>query len=62
MESSAFLRDKAEQCRRLARSIMVPDDPAVTALLNMAAEFEAKAAALENREDDPEDAPGRASK
>jgi hypothetical protein len=43
MESSAYFLDKAEQCRRLARTIYRRDDPAIKVLLDLAAEFDAKA-------------------
>ena len=44
LETSAYyFREKAAQCRRLARGIVVQDDPAVDALLALAAEFESKA-------------------
>ena len=42
-ESADYFRQKAEQCRRLAEGI--GDAKAVTALLAMAVEFEAKAVA-----------------
>ena len=43
MESSSFYLDKAEQCRRLAATIVMRDDPAVAALLALSAEFAALA-------------------
>jgi hypothetical protein len=59
MESSADFREQAKRCRRLARSVTVRADPLIAALLNMATELDAKAAALEAREG-PAKAPGRA--
>ena len=47
MESKYF-RDKAAQCRRLAANIVC--DPTAEALLRLADEFEAKAAAYDGRE------------
>jgi hypothetical protein len=43
MESSAYFLDKAEQCRRLARTIYRRNDPAIKVLPDLAAEFDAKA-------------------
>jgi hypothetical protein len=43
MESSTYLLNKADQCRRLAAAITARDDPAVASLLALSAEFEAKA-------------------
>ena len=42
-ESSGYFLDKAEQCRRLVRTIFRRDDPVIKALLDLVAEFEAKA-------------------
>ena len=44
-EAPLYFREKAKQCRRLAASIADQDDPAVTALLALAEEFEAKGVA-----------------
>jgi hypothetical protein len=41
--STTFLREKAAQCRRLADLMANRNDPAVSALLAMADEFEVKA-------------------
>lgn len=49
IESVTYFREKAEQCRRLARSILTRDDPAVAALEAMAAEFDLSAALSEAR-------------
>jgi hypothetical protein len=44
MDSATFYHLKAVQCRRLAAAISAREgDPAIQTLLNMAAEFEAKA-------------------
>jgi len=51
MESSTYLLNKAQQCRRLAAVITVRDDPAIASLLALAAEFEAKASKRALRED-----------
>jgi hypothetical protein len=45
-----YFRDKAAQCRRLAANIV--GDPTAEALLRLAEEFEAKAAAYDARERD----------
>jgi len=45
--TASYLRLKAAQCRRLARMILTPRDPAIPPLLALAAELEAKAAELE---------------
>jgi hypothetical protein len=47
MESFAEYRLRADQCRWLAATVTVRDDPAIAALLKLAAEYEAKAVALE---------------
>jgi hypothetical protein len=44
-ETPSYFREKAKQYRRLATTIANQDDPAVTALLALAEEFEAKGAA-----------------
>ena len=46
-QNASYFREKAEQCRRLARSILTRDDPTQASLLAMAAEFDAQAAAIE---------------
>jgi hypothetical protein len=46
MEDAEYFRHKAEQCRRLATSIVNQNDPAVARLMALAVEFEAKAVAL----------------
>ena len=46
MEDAEYFRHKAEQCRRLATSIVNQSDPAVARLMALAVEFEAKAVAL----------------
>jgi hypothetical protein len=43
MESEAYFREKAAQCRRMAYGILNSRDPMVQALLTLAQEFEAKA-------------------
>jgi hypothetical protein len=45
--SAFYFRDKAAQCRRLAKEILYRNDPAIDALLALAAEFDAKAAEVE---------------
>lgn len=50
MESSTYFREKAAQCRRLAKVILTKNDPAIAALLALADEFDARAAALTARE------------
>jgi hypothetical protein len=44
----AYFREKAAQCRRMAQNII--GDPTAEALLRLAEEFEAKAAAFAARE------------
>jgi hypothetical protein len=43
MATASDYRQKADQCRRLAEAITARDDPAIAALLKLAAESEAKA-------------------
>jgi hypothetical protein len=50
MQSAADFRTRAEQCRRLARSISYQNDPAVAHLLTLAREYDAKAVELEEEE------------
>jgi hypothetical protein len=45
-ESADYYREKAAQCRRLARQMTNQDDPVAINLLALAVEFEAKAVAL----------------
>jgi hypothetical protein len=45
-ETISHLRSRGAQCRRLAASISNQNDRAVAALINLALEFEAKAAAI----------------
>lgn len=52
MESSTYLLDKAEQCRRMAASIVDRADPVIASLLELAAEFEAHAITAAIREGD----------
>jgi hypothetical protein len=52
MEEAKFLRHQAQRCRRLAQAIT--DEQAVAALEKMAAEFDARAAALDAKQP-PED-------
>lgn len=47
METAEECRQKAAQCRRLAKAIMTPEDPSAAELLKLAAEWEAKAIAAE---------------
>ena len=47
MATASDYRQKADQCRRLAEAITARDDPAIAALLKLAAESEAKAVAIE---------------
>jgi hypothetical protein len=51
IETAAYFREKAVQCRRLAGHIVLDGDSAKAELLAMAREFEAKAAAIEARVD-----------
>jgi hypothetical protein len=44
MTSVDDYREKAARCRRLAAAITAPDDPAIAALLEIALEWDAKAA------------------
>jgi hypothetical protein len=46
-QNAAYFREKAEQCRRLARSILSRNDPTQASLIAMAAEFDAQATAIE---------------
>jgi hypothetical protein len=46
-ETANHFRRKAAQCRRIARQIPYQNDPVVISLLALAAEFEAKALAVE---------------
>jgi hypothetical protein len=45
-DDADYFRQKAEQCRRLAKALVNQHDPAVANLLALAVEFEAKAVAL----------------
>ena len=47
MEDAVYFTEKAAQCRRIASHIANPNDCAVAALIAMAEEFEARAAALD---------------
>jgi hypothetical protein len=47
MAAAAEYREKAAQCHRLAEAITARDDPAIAALLKLAAEYEANAVAIE---------------
>jgi hypothetical protein len=49
METVTYLREKAEQCRRLADYIVGDNDPAKAALLALADELDVKAEAQESR-------------
>lgn len=46
METADYFRQKAEQCRRLAKAVVNSNDPVVANLLALAVEFESKAVAL----------------
>ena len=46
MEDADYFRHKADQCRRLAETVVNRRDPVVANLLTLAVEFEAKALAL----------------
>jgi hypothetical protein len=48
MSSAVYFRQKAEQCRRLAKGMLTRNDPAVLALQALAVEFDHKATALES--------------
>lgn len=45
--TASYFREKAEQCRRLARAILSRNDPTQASLAAMAVEFDAQAAAIE---------------
>jgi hypothetical protein len=47
MASAVYFRQKAEQCRRLAATILVGNDPTAASLKALAVEFDCRAAALE---------------
>jgi hypothetical protein len=47
MQTSDYFRKKAEQCRRLANSILVPNDPTAAGLNALALEFDSHAALIE---------------
>jgi hypothetical protein len=47
MATAAEFRQRADQCRRLAEAITARDDPAIASLPKLAAEYEAKAIAIE---------------
>jgi hypothetical protein len=49
MEAPAFFLGKAAQCRRLAQEILAKNDPAIGALLAMAAEFDGKVIAADTQ-------------
>ena len=49
-ETAEYFRQKAEQCRRLANTVVNANDPVVANLLALAVEFEAKAVALAAQE------------
>ena len=49
METASYFREKAEQCRRLATSILTRNDPTKTSLDALAIEFEAAAAVIDAR-------------
>jgi hypothetical protein len=51
MESASYLREKAEQCRRLAGCILGGNDPTGRAMNALAVEFDAAASAIEARTD-----------
>ena len=52
MDEPAYFIEKARQCRRLAAAVPNQNDPAVRAVLEMAREFEARAAARAEKADD----------
>ena len=56
MASADDYRERAAQCRRLAAAITALDDPAIPALLEIALEWDAKAAEA-TRADKPHDEP-----
>jgi len=43
VEVVAYLRRRAEQCRRLAEEFLDQNDPAVKSLIELAADFDARA-------------------
>jgi hypothetical protein len=50
METAADFRAKAEQCRRLARSVGDRKDPLVARFIELATEYDARALELERGE------------
>ena len=50
MRTAKYYLAKAEQCRRLAATIVPGADPAITALAALAREFDARAMAAARRE------------
>jgi hypothetical protein len=50
----AKLRAAAARCRRLAGTIIIPDEPALRRLLDLADEYDARASALERSAAGPE--------
>ncbi len=54
MEDQAHLLQRASQCRRLAGVITNPNDPAISQVLQMADELEARAAALKSERKSPD--------
>jgi hypothetical protein len=42
-----YFRQKADQCRRLAKSILIRDDPTAAGLHALAVEFDSQAALIE---------------
>jgi hypothetical protein len=49
METASYFREKAEQCRRMAASILTRNDVTATSLAALALEFDAAAAVIDAR-------------
>ena len=54
METVAYLRRKAPQCRRLAAEFLDQNDPAVKNLIALAADFDARAQRRAGQQRTPE--------
>ena len=49
MQSASYFRQKAEQCRRVAASVLTHNDVTAASLTALAAEFDAAAAVIDGR-------------
>jgi hypothetical protein len=50
-----YFREKADHCRRLARTIFLTNDPTAASLYALASEFDDRAAALTYRPDEDDE-------